>query len=384
MRFRFFRRIRIIPGLRLNLSKSGVSASIGTRGAWFTIGRKGTRTTVGLPGTGLYWTEAKSWKRHLALTPPGGLPPSSNISGSGNPPPLPPDMPGGGDPGGGDPTPPDIKAAAAAIAVFGRETSTYDEKMGAAYTFAAYTSVNGEKAKNDLWALFLCYKETYGTDPTDAMEKLSAFTASEILPRLAAPNPPAIIDEPEYSVDRLAAMNFVEYEFHRRRAAEVLGLRVGVLDKLVKAAQASRPTRGGRGWIIFLAFLGILWAVAKCGTSIHSVSSSSPVSDAPSVSTTSTPAPAAAPATVPSDPRSDNAGVAAEPSPPVPSAPVRSVQVDCTNIQDRVFDTPEEAGQARAACGLKPRTVMPFAPSKDRLYGSQAPGPIPQTHHGRN
>ncbi len=292
-------------------------------------------------------------------------------------------MPGGSDPAGGDPTPPDLEAAAAAIAVFGRKTATYDEKMDAAYTFAAYTSAYGEKARNGLWALFLCYKQTYGTDPTDAMEKLSGFTASEILPRVGAPNPPAIIDEPEYSVDRLAAMNFVEYGLRRRRAAEALGLRVSVLDKLVKAAQANRPRQGGRGWIIFLAFLGILWAVGKCGApSIHSVSSSSPVSDAPSVSTT--PAPAAAPATVPSDPRADNAGVAAAPSPPVASAPVRSAQVDCTNIQDRVFDTPEEAGQARAACGLKPPAMTPFAPSKGRLYRAQAPAPIPQTHHGRN
>ncbi len=382
MGFRLFHRVRIIPGLRLNLSKTGVSASIGTRGAWFTIGRKGTRTTVGLPGTGLYWTEA-SWKRHRALTRSGGSPPRSNISEGDNPPRLPPDMPWGSDTAGGDPTLPDLKAAAAALAVFGRKTSTYDEKMDAAYTFAAYTSAAGEKARNGLWALFFAYKETYGTDATDAMEKLSAFTASEVLPRVGAPNPPAIIDEPEYSVDRLATMNFVEYDLHRRRAAKALGLRVSVLDKVVKAAQANRPRRGGRGWIIFLAFLGILWAVGKCGApSIHSVSSSSPVSDAPSASTTA--APAAVPATVPHDPGSDNADVAAGPSPPVAAAPVLSAQVDCTNIQDRVFDTPEEAGQARAACGLKPQAVMPFSPSKDRLYRAQSPAPIPQTHHGRN
>ena len=145
------------------------------------------------------------------------------------------------------------------------------------------------------------------------MEKLSAFTASEMLPRLAAPKPPAIIDEPEYSVDRLAAMNLVEYELHRKRAAEALGLEVGNLDKLVKAAQASRPRGGGRGWIIFLALLGILWAVVKCeAPPIHSSSSSSPPSDAPSVSTTPTgvPASAVAGATVPSDLPSDNVGIA--------------------------------------------------------------------------
>ena len=57
MGFRFQRRIRIGPGLRINLSKSGVSTSVGGRGGWFTFGPRGTRTTVGLPGTGLSYTE---------------------------------------------------------------------------------------------------------------------------------------------------------------------------------------------------------------------------------------------------------------------------------------------------------------------------------------
>jgi len=55
--FRFQRRIRLGPGFRINLSKSGVSTSVGGRGAWFTIGPRGTRTTVGLPGSGLSYTE---------------------------------------------------------------------------------------------------------------------------------------------------------------------------------------------------------------------------------------------------------------------------------------------------------------------------------------
>lgn len=56
MGFRFFRRIRIAPGLTVNLSKSGASLSIGPRGAKYTIGPRGSRTTVGLPGTGLFYT----------------------------------------------------------------------------------------------------------------------------------------------------------------------------------------------------------------------------------------------------------------------------------------------------------------------------------------
>ena len=55
--YRLFRRLRIAPGLTVNLSKSGPSLSIGGRGAHVTMGgARGRRTTVGLPGTGLYWT----------------------------------------------------------------------------------------------------------------------------------------------------------------------------------------------------------------------------------------------------------------------------------------------------------------------------------------
>ena len=53
---RFWRRMKIAPGLTLNLSKSGGSLSFGTRGAKQTIGRRGRRTTVGIPGTGLFYT----------------------------------------------------------------------------------------------------------------------------------------------------------------------------------------------------------------------------------------------------------------------------------------------------------------------------------------
>ncbi len=51
MGFRFFRRVRIAPGFRLNLSKRGVSLSAGERGHWFTVSPSRTRTTVGLPRT---------------------------------------------------------------------------------------------------------------------------------------------------------------------------------------------------------------------------------------------------------------------------------------------------------------------------------------------
>lgn len=57
MGFRFFKRVKIFPGVTLNLSGSGPSISVGPRGLKTTFGPKGTRTTVGLPGTGLSYTE---------------------------------------------------------------------------------------------------------------------------------------------------------------------------------------------------------------------------------------------------------------------------------------------------------------------------------------
>lgn len=53
---RLWRRIRVLPGVTLNLSKSGLSMSVGPRGAKMTIGPRGRRITVGLPGTGLSYT----------------------------------------------------------------------------------------------------------------------------------------------------------------------------------------------------------------------------------------------------------------------------------------------------------------------------------------
>jgi len=64
MSFRFWRRIRIAPGLTLNLSKSGGSLSFGVRGAHFTVGPHGKRVTAGIPGTGLFYTNTLSGSKH--------------------------------------------------------------------------------------------------------------------------------------------------------------------------------------------------------------------------------------------------------------------------------------------------------------------------------
>ena len=54
MGFRFRKIISVIPGVKVNLSKSGVSTSLGGRGATVNVGTSGKRTvTLGIPGTGM-------------------------------------------------------------------------------------------------------------------------------------------------------------------------------------------------------------------------------------------------------------------------------------------------------------------------------------------
>jgi hypothetical protein len=57
MGLRFYRRVHVLPGVRLNVGTRGISASFGGRGAWYTVGPHGRRTaTLGWPGTGLRYT----------------------------------------------------------------------------------------------------------------------------------------------------------------------------------------------------------------------------------------------------------------------------------------------------------------------------------------
>ena len=64
--FRLFRRKKLAPGLRLNLSRSGPSLRIGPRGAGITVGgRRGLRATVGVPGTGIYYTKTAGGHRRV-------------------------------------------------------------------------------------------------------------------------------------------------------------------------------------------------------------------------------------------------------------------------------------------------------------------------------
>ena len=57
MGFRFRKSFSIIPGVRINVSKSGVSTSDGEPGATVNFSERGVRGTVGLPGTGLSYSD---------------------------------------------------------------------------------------------------------------------------------------------------------------------------------------------------------------------------------------------------------------------------------------------------------------------------------------
>ena len=60
MGLRFRKSISLIPDVRLNFSKSGMSVSAGAPGFRKTINTKGqVTTTVGIPGTGLYYVDTK-------------------------------------------------------------------------------------------------------------------------------------------------------------------------------------------------------------------------------------------------------------------------------------------------------------------------------------
>lgn len=52
--FSFRKRIKILPGVTLNLSNSGVSTTVGIKGASVNIGKQGVFANMGIPGTGIY------------------------------------------------------------------------------------------------------------------------------------------------------------------------------------------------------------------------------------------------------------------------------------------------------------------------------------------
>ncbi len=58
---RFRKSIGILPGVKVNLSKTGVSTSVGGKGATLNVGHGKRMVTLGIPGTGLsYRTDAST------------------------------------------------------------------------------------------------------------------------------------------------------------------------------------------------------------------------------------------------------------------------------------------------------------------------------------
>jgi hypothetical protein len=57
MSFRFRRTLSLLPGIRLNLSKSGAAVSVGPKGAKITAGPTGIGAAAGVPGTGMFWSK---------------------------------------------------------------------------------------------------------------------------------------------------------------------------------------------------------------------------------------------------------------------------------------------------------------------------------------
>jgi hypothetical protein len=56
MGWRFRKSIKLLPGVRFNIGKTGISTSIGVKGARVTLGRGKVLSTTSLPGTGLSYS----------------------------------------------------------------------------------------------------------------------------------------------------------------------------------------------------------------------------------------------------------------------------------------------------------------------------------------
>ena len=73
MGLRFRKSINLGGGAKINLSKSGVGYSIGTKGARITKkANGGSKTTLSVPGTGISYVKESRGKRKAANTSEGG------------------------------------------------------------------------------------------------------------------------------------------------------------------------------------------------------------------------------------------------------------------------------------------------------------------------
>ena len=70
MGWRYRRSVRLLPGIKVNISTTGTSLSVGGPGATVNIGNRGVRSAVGIRGTGIsYVTQHSSGRRSRARQP---------------------------------------------------------------------------------------------------------------------------------------------------------------------------------------------------------------------------------------------------------------------------------------------------------------------------
>jgi hypothetical protein len=69
---RYRNRIKLAPGVNINLSRSGLSTTVGPRGANVNIGKNGSYLNTGIPGTGLYNRNRISGSNGTATASKGG------------------------------------------------------------------------------------------------------------------------------------------------------------------------------------------------------------------------------------------------------------------------------------------------------------------------
>jgi len=73
MSFRFSRRVKLLPGVRVNMGLRGASLSVGGRGSTLNLSKRGVRTTLGIPGTGLSWTSSSTSRRRRTPSTTSGI-----------------------------------------------------------------------------------------------------------------------------------------------------------------------------------------------------------------------------------------------------------------------------------------------------------------------
>lgn len=80
MGWRYRRSVKLFPGLKVNLSKTGTSLSVGGRGATMNIGKRGVRRTLSIPGTGISHVTQRSWGSLPSTSPKPTISPSQQQS----------------------------------------------------------------------------------------------------------------------------------------------------------------------------------------------------------------------------------------------------------------------------------------------------------------